>query len=155
MGRSYSQIKPDLYVGRLYPTPWGSYCNLSRELRGLLVRKSEYLDFDMVNAHPTLLLEYVYSNMSEFEPEILTAYINNRDQLLEDKSREDNCSTDVAKRNLLKTLNTSENHAKTLGSFCSDLCGEVKVIRDHMYTCLLYTSPSPRDLSTSRMPSSA
>ena len=24
-----------------------------------------------------------------------------------------------------------------------------------IYTCLLYTSPSPRDLSTSRMPSSA
>ena len=27
--------------------------------------------------------------------------------------------------------------------------------RDGLYTCLLYTSPSPRDLSTSRMPSSA
>ena len=26
---------------------------------------------------------------------------------------------------------------------------------DHLYLCLLYTSPSPRDLSTSRMPSSA
>ena len=26
---------------------------------------------------------------------------------------------------------------------------------DHLYICLLYTSPSPRDLSTSRMPSSA
>ena len=26
---------------------------------------------------------------------------------------------------------------------------------DHMDACLLYTSPSPRDLSTSRMPSSA
>ena len=25
----------------------------------------------------------------------------------------------------------------------------------HCYACLLYTSPSPRDLSTSRMPSSA
>ena len=25
----------------------------------------------------------------------------------------------------------------------------------HNHTCLLYTSPSPRDLSTSRMPSSA
>eukprot|EP00831_Metopus_contortus_P041088 TRINITY_DN32194_c0_g1_i1.p1 TRINITY_DN32194_c0_g1~~TRINITY_DN32194_c0_g1_i1.p1 ORF type:complete len:135 (+),score=13.42 TRINITY_DN32194_c0_g1_i1:115-519(+) len=25
----------------------------------------------------------------------------------------------------------------------------------HLYLCLLYTSPSPRDLSTSRMPSSA
>ena len=27
--------------------------------------------------------------------------------------------------------------------------------RDLFYRCLLYTSPSPRDLSTSRMPSSA
>ena len=27
--------------------------------------------------------------------------------------------------------------------------------RLYVYTCLLYTSPSPRDLSTSRMPSSA
>ena len=27
--------------------------------------------------------------------------------------------------------------------------------RDHVPICLLYTSPSPRDLSTSRMPSSA
>ena len=29
------------------------------------------------------------------------------------------------------------------------------VVTKEMYTCLLYTSPSPRDLSTSRMPSSA
>ena len=29
------------------------------------------------------------------------------------------------------------------------------VIVHHGYFCLLYTSPSPRDLSTSRMPSSA
>ena len=28
-------------------------------------------------------------------------------------------------------------------------------IYDNSYICLLYTSPSPRDLSTSRMPSSA
>ena len=27
--------------------------------------------------------------------------------------------------------------------------------KDYGFTCLLYTSPSPRDLSTSRMPSSA
>ena len=27
--------------------------------------------------------------------------------------------------------------------------------KHHLYACLLYTSPSPRDLSTSRMPSSA
>ena len=29
------------------------------------------------------------------------------------------------------------------------------ISRRNMYNCLLYTSPSPRDLSTSRMPSSA
>ena len=39
-------------------------------------------------------------------------------------------------------------------------CGVAAIIatdigRDGMKTCLLYTSPSPRDLSTSRMPSSA
>ena len=30
-----------------------------------------------------------------------------------------------------------------------------KALKDEGYNCLLYTSPSPRDLSTSRMPSSA
>ena len=30
-----------------------------------------------------------------------------------------------------------------------------KIQDDKNYVCLLYTSPSPRDLSTSRMPSSA
>ena len=33
--------------------------------------------------------------------------------------------------------------------------GNYQNIADDMDTCLLYTSPSPRDLSTSRMPSSA
>ena len=32
---------------------------------------------------------------------------------------------------------------------------EVPTTSSNAYTCLLYTSPSPRDLSTSRMPSSA
>ena len=52
-----------------------------------------------------------------------------------------------------------------LGDF--DSCGDLSEIKkvfphsalhqlsDQNYTCLLYTSPSPRDLSTSRMPSSA
>ena len=30
-----------------------------------------------------------------------------------------------------------------------------QILRHRSFTCLLYTSPSPRDLSTSRMPSSA
>ena len=35
------------------------------------------------------------------------------------------------------------------------LIDEMQKTFDHLKTCLLYTSPSPRDLSTSRMPSSA
>ena len=33
--------------------------------------------------------------------------------------------------------------------------GDDEITLGHVFTCLLYTSPSPRDLSTSRMPSSA
>ena len=33
--------------------------------------------------------------------------------------------------------------------------GLIGTIRDNDYRCLLYTSPSPRDPKTSRMPSSA
>ena len=47
-----------------------------------------------------------------------------------------------------------------MGDPCSDNLGKAPVAAaartgDQVYTCLLYTSPSPRDLSTSRMPSSA
>ena len=34
-------------------------------------------------------------------------------------------------------------------------CDELLISSAFVYDCLLYTSPSPRDLSTSRMPSSA
>ena len=36
-----------------------------------------------------------------------------------------------------------------------ELASELKAISEQLIRCLLYTSPSPRDLSTSRMPSSA
>ena len=44
---------------------------------------------------------------------------------------------------------TSLTIGKRTGAATIDLHGE------HLGVCLLYTSPSPRDLSTSRMPSSA
>ena len=36
-----------------------------------------------------------------------------------------------------------------------DLSGVEKVVLSHFHSCLLYTSPSPRDTERSRMPSSA
>ena len=40
-------------------------------------------------------------------------------------------------------------------SICDAIMDSVSVELCRAYICLLYTSPSPRDLSTSRMPSSA
>ena len=37
----------------------------------------------------------------------------------------------------------------------TNLAENFSELYDNEWTCLLYTSPSPRDLSTSRMPSSA
>ena len=39
--------------------------------------------------------------------------------------------------------------------FNTSMVGYQEIMSDPSYTCLLYTSPSPRDISGSRMPSSA
>ena len=55
-------------------------------------------------------------------------------------------------------LDTVRNNAKNFAStvsLSSTAKHKVIIIDEADNTCLLYTSPSPRDLSTSRMPSSA
>ena len=47
----------------------------------------------------------------------------------------------------LEVLEAERNELDILKDALNEAC--------HAYDCLLYTSPSPRDLSTSRMPSSA
>ena len=56
-----------------------------------------------------------------------------------------NAGSDSSKQNRVATINGEDIDRKEF-----DLKVEQQVRR-----CLLYTSPSPRDLSTSRMPSSA
>ena len=53
-------------------------------------------------------------------------------------------------KNMLNSLIKYEQIITTLPK-----AKELKPQIDKVITCLLYTSPSPRDLSTSRMPSSA
>ena len=58
----------------------------------------------------------------------------------------------------LKVFNRSINKAEPLKEFGAEISktlGEVVKDNDFIITCLLYTSPSPRDRSVSRMPSSA
>ena len=44
---------------------------------------------------------------------------------------------------------------KAFQGFLKDPKTDRKAVVEQLTNCLLYTSPSPRDLSTSRMPSSA
>ena len=58
----------------------------------------------------------------------------------------------------LHTMVRVANIEKSLDFYCKKLgMQEVRRIESEAgrYTCLLYTSPSPRDISGSRMPSSA
>ena len=52
---------------------------------------------------------------------------------------------------LVTKLDKSKRFKVTLIGFD----GTIKIELDKIYTCLLYTSPSPRDSGKSRMPSSA
>ena len=56
---------------------------------------------------------------------------------------------------LVKSFGKDNNDSGSPKVQAAILTERIKNLTDHLKTCLLYTSPSPRDLSTSRMPSSA
>ena len=67
---------------------------------------------------------------------------------------------DLPRRLVAETLGTALLLATVVGSgiMAENLAGgnvAIALLGNTIPTCLLYTSPSPRDLSTSRMPSSA
>ena len=61
--------------------------------------------------------------------------------------------SDAYKKKSYRSLNNIENKINTYSEKLPILEDDTKNIIE--YVCLLYTSPSPRDVSTSRMPSSA
>ena len=82
-----------------------------------------------------------YYEIEEFNPMfcggiLIPSYYEQFIQILKDKTRPHRCMKKIEEH-------IREGHL----SFCM-------ILTSHN-TCLLYTSPSPRDLSTSRMPSSA
>ena len=62
-------------------------------------------------------------------------------------------STPVQDKAQISNVAVLSSHDEEMGTLIADVMD--KVGKDGVITCLLYTSPSPRDLSTSRMPSSA
>ena len=82
------------------------------------------------------------------EPEI--------DQLI-DLLEEKDCLWDVNKKDPLrnKRERALEEMRNILDIDVAEIKAKITSLRAQLGRCLLYTSPSPRDLSTSRMPSSA
>ena len=73
--------------------------------------------------------------------------------LVADKSLTSNESNDI-KDAVIRLAGNSQDGIQTIGGFLARLAG--RSAQDVMtYICLLYTSPSPRDRTRSRMPSSA
>jgi hypothetical protein len=127
--RTYTQKNAKVNIGRLYSqSNKPSYMVLPREIRAFLA-SNEYLDFDIVNAHPTLLLEFVMEHMNSSRFYCLENYVYNRDEMLKEKAKKDKTSVSDAKRSVLKTLNTSRSHATQLGYMCVDLFEEIEQIR--------------------------
>ena len=68
---------------------------------------------------------------------------------------------DIKVQNFGKTITYSPKVFIPLTTLCQDSCAYCTFVKTpkeggtYLTFCLLYTSPSPRDLSTSRMPSSA
>ena len=76
-------------------------------------------------------------------------------QLLRDVKGDRNISKDVAVVGLDTLLISSENSRESRKYLTTMLRTNNKRFREQENTCLLYTSPSPRDRQKSRMPSSA
>ena len=72
-----------------------------------------------------------------------------------------NCFSIKSKKVSSKKINNEyvhEHHDVMFHEYINghkDICKSLENSGSSFYNCLLYTSPSPRDLSTSRMPSSA
>ena len=86
-----------------------------------------------------------------------TGFFINADYFSDDFIIYNNTGKDLTRKTLAHPFFHNNSYKTTYTSFILCLSGtsEIEIDSINYSTCLLYTSPSPRDLSTSRMPSSA
>eukprot|EP00831_Metopus_contortus_P068058 TRINITY_DN6080_c0_g1_i1.p1 TRINITY_DN6080_c0_g1~~TRINITY_DN6080_c0_g1_i1.p1 ORF type:complete len:341 (-),score=44.17 TRINITY_DN6080_c0_g1_i1:63-1085(-) len=108
-------------------------------INGLIVTEpEERLSLPEVLGHPWLLEEKLEDSSDEYDYYI----VRNQDD------KQDDPISSINNLNIENLFSSSRATARlNFKAYC--------YIANDFYTCLLYTSPSPRDLSTSRMPSSA
>ena len=95
---------------------------------------------------------YVYDpNKAPFQPSLFSKEAGDNDAYL-NYYRNVSYLSDEAVGRLIDHVRATPSGKRTVIVYSSD---HDETFREHCQLCLLYTSPSPRDLSTSRMPSSA
>ena len=106
------------------------------------VNKSEQIKWDEIKHIVTSLINDFYSDGKEF--------------VIDENIKEEQSDLDEIEKKIVKILDQKIRPAVARDG------GDIKfkefkdgVVKVQLQGCLLYTSPSPRDLSTSRMPSSA
>ena len=111
------------------------------------------------------MLRSVTMNMNQLKPMIIVLLVltsalagctgtdtTDLEQQIEDLQQSNNQMNETI-YNMEITLQERNTEIATLNSNVAIL--QSSIADEETYSCLLYTSPSPRDLSTSRMPSSA
>jgi len=118
----YSQTLIKHKEGRLFVKNFGVQ-SLQFRLRGFLLN-GLWHDYDMKNAHPTLLLKMVQKENNDLETMFLENYIKNRKKVL-DKHQLD-------KLDILKSIN-SDKFIRTKNEFLKGFDKEMKVIQEFFY----------------------
>ena len=101
------------------------------------------------------------SNIEQlYDLQILDSQISDLDKYLSDIKHQlsDESAISSAKSEVDKIKTYQDNLTlkhRSIENVLDDLQGRLKQLDSKLYSCLLYTSPSPRDATLSRMPSSA
>jgi len=118
----YSQSLLKHKEGRLFVKNFGIQ-SLQYRLRGFLLN-GLWFDYDMKNAHPSLLLKMVQDDDNELETMYLENYIKNRSKVLQ--------KYQLDKIDLLKSINC-DKFLRTKNEFLKGFDKEMKQIQDYYY----------------------
>lgn len=118
----YSSVLKD--HGRLYVKKFGIQ-SLQSDIRGFLCNEL-YKDYDMINAHPTILNYINNTYLEGIETPFLEKYINNRNEILK--------KWKVTKQEVLIWMNTESSY-KGSNQFLKGIDTEFKLIQNKIMTC--------------------
>ena len=123
LNQKYKYSKKLKNCGRQYVSKFGVQ-SLQNDLKGFLC-SNIYNDFDMVNAHPTILLHIKDEYFESIEMPLLEKYVNNRKAILD--------KWNITKKEILINLN-NEKPTNSNNEFLKGIDIEFKKIQNALYT---------------------